>query len=43
VVCVLTGHVLKDADAIMKNTMPDQMVEIDADFASVERALMRGH
>lgn len=39
VVCVLTGNVLKDSDAIMKNIGPDQMIEVDADVKSVERAL----
>jgi len=42
VVCVLTGHVLKDADAAMKNVAPDQMIEIDPDLKSVERALGTG-
>ncbi len=37
VVCVLTGHVLKDPEAIMKNVPP--MVEIDPDINAVERAL----
>ena len=35
VVCVLTGHVLKDTDAIAR----DGIVEIDADLKSVERAI----
>jgi threonine synthase len=39
VVCVLTGHVLKDPDTIMKNVPPQQIVEIDADIRAVERAL----
>ena len=39
VVCVLTGNLLKDPDAILKNLPADQMVEIDADLASVERVL----
>jgi threonine synthase len=39
VVCILTGNILKDTDAIMKNVAPDQMVEIDPDVAQVERAL----
>jgi threonine synthase len=39
VVCVLTGNVLKDTDAIMKNVAPDQMIEIDADVKQVEKAL----
>lgn len=37
-VCVLTGHILKDADANMKS---QEIVEIDADIKSVERALER--
>ncbi len=39
VVCVLTGHVLKDPDAIIKNVPPGQMVEIDPDINAVERCL----
>jgi threonine synthase len=45
VVCVLTGHVLKDADAVMKNVEPEQIVEIDATVEAVvdavEGAIMR--
>jgi threonine synthase len=41
VVCVLTGNVLKDTDAIMKNVASDQMIEIDADVKQVEKALQR--
>lgn len=37
VVCVLTGHVLKDVGAI--NPSPNQMIEIDADLKEVEKAL----
>jgi len=29
VVCVLTGHLLKDTDAVMTNVDPDQVIEID--------------
>jgi len=39
VVCVLTGHVLKDTDAVMKNVSPDQVVEIDATVEAVQRVL----
>lgn len=39
VVCILTGHVLKDPDTVVKNVAPEQLVEIDADVAAVERAL----
>lgn len=39
VVCVLTGNLLKDPDAILKTVPEGQMIEIDPDLASVERAL----
>jgi threonine synthase len=39
VACVLTGHVLKDADAVMKNVTAEQIVEIDATVEAVERAI----
>jgi threonine synthase len=39
IVCVLTGHVLKDTDAIMKNAAPEQMIEIDPTIEAVERAV----
>jgi threonine synthase len=39
IVCVLTGHVLKDTDAVMKNVGAEQIVEIDATIEAVERAL----
>lgn len=39
IVCVLTGNVLKDPDAIMKNVTSDQIVEIDASIEAVERVL----
>jgi threonine synthase len=39
VACVLTGHVLKDPDAILKNVAPEQIVEIDPDLSEVERAI----
>jgi threonine synthase len=38
VVCVLTGHLLKDADAIMKSHA-GRSIEIDATIEAVERAL----
>ena len=37
VVCVLTGHVLKDADAIRPDA--NQMIEIDADLKQVEKQI----
>jgi threonine synthase len=39
VVCVLTGHVLKDADAVMKNVTEGQIVEIDASVEAVRQVL----
>jgi threonine synthase len=39
VVCVLTGHVLKDADAVMANVDPAQVVEIETDVEAVRRAV----
>ncbi|HVR43244.1 MAG TPA: threonine synthase [Thermoanaerobaculia bacterium] len=39
VVCVLTGHMLKDPDAILANIPKGRMIEIDPDLASVEKAL----
>jgi len=39
IVCVLTGHVLKDPDAILKNVPAEQMMEIDPTIEAVERAL----
>ena len=39
VVCVLTGHILKDPDAIMK-TAGDRIVEIEPTLAAVERAII---
>jgi threonine synthase len=38
VVCVLTGHLLKDADAIM-TSHSGRSIEIDATIEAVERAL----
>ena len=40
VVCVLTGHVLKDPEAILKDA--DQMTEIEPDISAVERILASG-
>ena len=39
IVCVLTGHVLKDTDAIMRTIDEGQIVEIDPTVAAVERAM----
>jgi len=39
IACVLTGHVLKDTDAVMKNVTAAQIVEIDASVEAVERAI----
>ncbi len=39
VVCVLTGHVLKDPDMILKNVPAEQVIEIDATIDAVERVL----
>ncbi|HEV7429052.1 MAG TPA: threonine synthase [Thermoanaerobaculia bacterium] len=39
VVCVLTGHLLKDTDAIMRNVPTERTIEIDATMDAVERAL----
>lgn len=41
VVCVLTGHLLKDTDAILRNVPPERTIEIDATIDAVERALSR--
>ncbi|HLE57230.1 MAG TPA: threonine synthase, partial [Rhodothermia bacterium] len=38
VACVLTGHVLKDPDIILKQTSP-RIIEIDANVDEAERAL----
>ncbi|MGA7614361.1 MAG: threonine synthase [Thermoanaerobaculia bacterium] len=40
VVCVLTGHLLKDTGAVMQNVGPDQIVEIDPTLESFERAVV---
>jgi threonine synthase len=39
VVCVLTGHLLKDPDAILARSPDRALVEVDADPAAVEAAL----
>jgi threonine synthase len=39
VVCVLTGHVLKDADAVMKNVDARQIIEIDPTIEAVRAVL----
>lgn len=39
IVCVLTGHLLKDTDAILRNVPPERTIEIDATIEAVERAL----
>jgi threonine synthase len=39
IVCVLTGHLLKDTDSIMRNVPPERTIEIDATMDAVERAL----
>jgi len=41
IVCVLTGHVLKDPDAVMQNVPQGQVIEIDATIEAVERVLNR--
>jgi len=39
VVCVLTGNLLKDTDAILRNVPAERTIEVDATLAAVERAL----
>jgi threonine synthase len=43
VVCVLTGHVLKDPDVVVKDpsVIERQIVELDADPRAVEKAIAR--
>ncbi len=41
IVCVLTGHLLKDTDAILRNVPPERTIEIDATIDAVEQALSR--
>ena len=42
VVCVLTGNLLKDTDAVMKNVDSAQMIEIEATIDAVAAALATG-
>jgi threonine synthase len=39
IVCVLTGNLLKDTDAILRNVPSERTVEIEATIAAVENAL----
>jgi threonine synthase len=39
VVCVLTGNLLKDTEAIMRNVPPERTIVIDPTIAEVERVL----
>jgi threonine synthase len=39
IVCVLTGNVLKDPDAIMRNVSDEQIVEIEPTIEAVEKVL----
>jgi threonine synthase len=39
IVCVLTGHLLKDADSILRNVPPERTIEIDPTIEAVEQAL----
>ena len=39
IVCVLTGHLLKDTDAILRNVPEERTIEIEATIEAVERAL----
>jgi threonine synthase len=39
IVCVLTGNLLKDTDAIMRNVPPERTIEIDATMDAVGNAL----
>lgn len=39
IVCVLTGNLLKDTEAIMRNVPPERTIEIEASIAEVERVL----
>lgn len=41
VACVLTGHMLKDPDAIMSSQPRDQMVEIEPTIEAVEKVLSK--
>jgi len=39
IVCVLTGHLLKDADSILRNVPPERTIEIEPTIEAVEKAL----
>jgi len=39
IVCVLTGHLLKDADSILRNVPKERTIEIDPTIEAVEKAL----
>ena len=39
VVCVLTGHLLKDVDAVLSRSPGRALVEVDANAAAVEAAV----
>ncbi len=39
IVCVLTGHLLKDTDSILRNVPKERTIEIDPTIEAVERAL----
>ncbi len=39
IVCVLTGNLLKDTDAILRNVPAERTIEIEATIAAVEKAL----
>jgi threonine synthase len=39
IVCVLTGHLLKDTEAILRNVPPERTIEIEATIEAVGRAL----
>jgi len=41
IVCVLTGNLLKDTEAIMRNVPRERTIEIDATIDAVEKALLR--
>jgi threonine synthase len=40
IACVLTGNILKDSDAILKNIPPEQIVAIEPTIEAVERAVL---
>ena len=42
IVCVLTGHVLKDPDAVVRNVPEGQIVEIDPTIEAVEAVVEKG-